>query len=190
MIDPYILAHSDMEIEKLKIVKHTLDMAPDGIFLEIGTRAGGTAMMAIESIRSSIIFSIDPYGSKPYVNPNGIIAPFIYPDEMYRETLAKLSNLALQKNKTFIQLKISSQEYIDKNLNIWISGNQTATHNLKYSYVLLDGEHTDAAVSKEIDFFTNKMETGGVLLIDNVDWLRLDFLNWHRPRYDMAYKVF
>lgn len=189
MIDEQILSNSDMGIEKLEIVKQALDISPPGIFLEIGTRAGGTAMMAIKSKQSSVVFSVDPYGSKPYIDTNGI-APFIYPDEMYRETLAKLSNLALQENKTFIQFKIPSQEYMSKSLNMWIVGNETTTHNAKYSYVLLDGEHNDITVSQEIAFFSDKMQPGGVLLIDNTDWLTLDFSTWYRPRHDMAYKIF
>lgn len=189
MIDEQILTNSDMGIEKLEIVKQALDLSPAGIFLEIGTRNGGTAMMAIRSKQSSVVFSIDPYGSKPYMDTRGV-SPFIFPDEMYTETLAKLSALALQEKKTFVQFKLPCQEYMSKSLNMWILGNEIATHNVKYSYVLLDGEHNDTTVSREIDFFSDKMQPGGVLLVDNTDWLSLDFSTWHRPRYDMAYKVF
>lgn len=189
MIDEQVLINSDMGIEKLEIVKQALNLSPAGIFIEIGTRKGGTAMMAILSKQSSVVFSVDPYGSKPYVDTRGI-APFIYPDEMYREALAKLSALALQEKKTFVQFKLPSQEYMSKSLNMWILGNEISTHNVRYSYVLLDGEHNDVTVSKEIDFFSDKMQPGGVLLIDNTDWLTLDFSTWHRPRNDMAYKIF
>jgi hypothetical protein len=189
MIDEQILVNSDMGIEKLEVVKEALNLSPSGIFLEIGTRAGGTAMMAIKSQQSNVVLSVDPYGSKPYIDTNGI-APFVYPDEMYRATLARLSALALQENKTFVQFKIPSQEYMSKSLNMWIVGNEVTTHDIKYSYVLLDGEHNDVTVSKEIDFFYDKMQPGGILLIDNTDWLTLDFSTWHRPRHDMAYKIF
>lgn len=189
MIDKNVISNSDMSTEKLSIVKEVMALAPKGIFLEIGTRAGGTAIMGLKSPNSELLISIDPYGSKPYIDKNGV-APFIYPDEMYRNTLYKLSKEAIDNNKTFIQFKIPSQEYMAKNLNMWMLGKEVSTHNLKYSYVLLDGEHNDKTVSEEIDFFSTRMSSSGVLLIDNTDWLTLDFSSWKRQRFDMAYKIF
>jgi len=189
MIDENVIANSDMGIEKLEVVKNAIELAPKGIFLEIGTRAGGTALMALRASNSELLISIDPYGSKPYIDTNGV-APFVYPDEMYRSTLYKLSKEAIDTGKTFIQFKIPSQEYMTKNLNIWILGKEIGTHDLKYSYVLLDGEHNDKTVSEEIEFFSRRMEESGVLLVDNIDWLSLDFSSWIKPRHDMAYRVF
>lgn len=189
MIDENIMANSDMGIEKLQVVENAMRLAPKGIFLEIGTRAGGTAIMALRANGSEMLISVDPYGSKPYIDTNGI-APFIYPDEMYRSTLHKLSKEAVDTEKTFIHFKMPSQEYMTKNLNMWILGKEIRTHDLKYSYVLLDGEHNDKTVSEEISFFSSRMVRGGVLLIDNVDWLTIDFSSWSKPRNDMAYKLF
>lgn len=189
MIDDEVINNSDMGIEKLEVVKAALELSPKGIFLEIGTRAGGTALMALNAPQSEILISIDPYGSKPYIDTNGV-APFIYPDEMYRSTLFKLSKYAVEKNKTFIQFKLASQEYMAKSLNLWLLGNECSTHDIKYSYVLLDGEHNDKTVSEEIEFFSTRMATGGVLLVDNTDWLTLALEGWNKPRFDMAFRVF
>jgi hypothetical protein len=184
--------YSDMGIEKLEIVKQCLDMSPLGLCLEIGTRKGGTALMTLEHENCQGLISVDPYGAKPYTDKNGI-APFIYPDQWYAETMVLLMQASLELNKLFVQFKITSQEYMKHNIEIWLEGKPNKTHNLKYSYVLLDGEHNDTTVQQEIDFFSKKMGKGGVLLVDNVDWLTLSLPEsegWQKPRQDMAYKIF
>jgi len=180
---------SDMGDEKLKVVKDCLLLAPKGVFLEVGTRRGGTALMALNTDNCEILIFIDPYGSKPYIDQNGV-APYVFPDQWWIESLSLISGKARELTKIVLPFKFTSYEYMDHNFELWLNGDTRFKDDLLYSYVLLDGDHTTEVVQKEINYFSTRMRKGGVLLVDNTDWMQLDLSDWEKPRYDMAYKVF
>lgn len=191
-ISEKVTQFSDMGREKLEVVASVLEQAPQGFFLEVGTRMGGTAILALDAPNCNTLISIDPYGSKPYQDPReaNMLAPFVYPDQMYLSTMQRLYSHALEVNKNFVHFKIPSQEYIKHDIKMWFDGFEYDKSNTKFAYVLLDGEHNDETVKLEIDFFSKHMIDKGILLVDNIDWLTLDFSSWNSSRADMAYKIF
>ena len=176
--------------EKLEVVEECLKLAPEGIFLEVGTRKGGTALFAMQEPKSRVIVSIDPYGNRPFPDMSGDTSVYTFGDEMYLDTMQQLFEYAKEYQKTFIPYKMTSQDYTKNSFGLWIDGKESRNDEVKYSYVLLDGEHTNEAVLNEIEFFKPRMAKGGVLLVDNCDWIDLDFSDWNISRYDMSYKIF
>lgn len=184
-----IKAYSDMGIEKLTVVEDVLKKAPPGFFLEVGTRLGGTAMLAMRTMpQGSHLISVDPYGSKTYYDKEGV-APFKFSDEMYLTALKGLSSFALAGNYSFTQYKMTSLDFLTSEAMLYIDGESRPLETLRFSYVLLDGEHVNNTVGTEIEILKDRMVTGGIILVDNIDWLTLDFNDWTKPRFDMAYKI-
>lgn len=172
MIDPRILEHSDMGEDKLEVIQTCCNYAPKGIFLEVGTRRGGTALLAIRNPNCIFFYSIDPYLSFPDMQGNLI--------EMEKSWEEDAREVLSSTNKTFEMLIKTSKEVIESGV----------LDELKFSYVLLDGEHTDQTVSMEIEYFSKRMNEGGIIVLDNYDWLTLELSDWVSPRFDIRYKIF
>lgn len=159
---------SDMGDDKLEIVDSCASKAPKGTFAEVGTRRGGTAILAIQQDNCELMICIDPYKSFPDQGGNPIAMDTNWFIEAYDALMAT--------GKPFFFFKGTSKEFIER------------SENKHYAYVLLDGEHTNEAVTAELEYFSKRMLKGGIILVDNIDWLTLDFSGWEKPRYDMAYR--
>lgn len=170
--------YSDMDIDKLQVVKTVLELAPKGTFLEVGVRRGGTSLMALNADNCDFMICIDPY--LPFNDMQG--NQIEMDKEWYKEARTLLENEADKLNKGIIFHKMTSEEYMDM-----LDEDETS---FRYSYVLLDGAHIDSIVQKEINYFSERMNEKGILLVDNIDWLTLNFDGWEKPRYDMHYKIF
>lgn len=184
------MIESDMGREKIEVVEECLKLAPEGIYLEVGTRMGGTALFAMQEPKSRVVISVDPYGDRPFRDMEGDYSKYKFPNTMYTDTMQQLFEYAKEYKKTFIPYKMTSQDFTQNSFGIWLDGEESKNTEVEYSYVLLDGEHTNEAVQQEIDFFAPRMKKGGVLLVDNTDWLTLPFSDWNVSRYDMSYKIF
>lgn len=186
----YALQYSDMGLEKFSVVEECVTRAPAGLFLEVGTRRGGSAIRTMQLMpKGSTLISVDPYGDKRYVDYLGVDTPYPFPDSMYMEALQNLSTYALNHDKNFVQYKMTSVDFLQSDFVYWTEGKGTPTSQMKFSFVLLDGDHTDETVRQEVELLTPRMVSGGIILIDNIDWLSLPLEGWERSRYDMAYKI-
>lgn len=173
MITEEIKQHSDMGEEKLIILDDIMKMATKGIFCEVGVRRGGTSALALTQDNCEGLVCIDPY--IPFNDMNG---KEIEMDASFYDDAIKLLD-SVKGEKKYWFSKNTSEEFIRLN-----------QHLNEYAFVLLDGDHTDKTVQMEIDYFSRYMNKGGILLIDNIDWLTIDLSRWEQPRYDIAYKIF
>lgn len=171
--------YSDMDVDKLGVVKTALELAPKGTFLEVGVRRGGTSLMAINAPNCDFLICIDPY-----IGFNDMAGNPIEMDKnWYREALGLISDEAEKLDKDFIFHKMTSKEFMDLE--------DPDDKDFQYSYVLLDGDHTSENVQREINYFSKRMKKGGVLLQDNTDWTpEINYEGWEAPRFDMKYKIF
>jgi hypothetical protein len=179
---------SDMGDDKLQCIEDVVKTCPAGNFLEIGTRLGGSMAVIMENMpQGSLAISVDPYGAKPFVGWQGEIVNE-FTDQYYLQAIKELSTLALQSNKDFVQYKMTSLDYLNNEAMIWLKGTEAPLAKLKYSFVLLDGDHTDEVVGQEIELLKPRMVEGGIILVDNRDWLKsVDFDGWVTLRFDMVY---
>lgn len=195
MIDlEYFTAYSDMGVEKLKFIVDSLDLINTtdtlGIGLEIGTRLGGTAMLALTHHKIKCLISIDPYGDIPYKDyiTNTEIS-LHFDEQMEMEAQININKTALELNKFFTHYKLKSLDFLRLNFDFCYKSIQYNINDLKYDYVLLDGEHNDYVVSNEYLQLKKRMNIGGIIVIDNIDWLNdLSFLansNIVKQRQDM-----
>jgi len=156
------------------------DPAP---FLEIGTRAGGSALLMLRVLdavypstaRKPLVLTVDPYGTRPYEG-----APFIYDDRHYGAM-----KRALARYPNHIHYMMDSELFLDllDRLYLWREGVKRPLD--RFSLVYLDGSHDAAIVWREIECLLPRIVPGGALIVDDTDWFdgavrkRLDAL---RPR--------
>jgi len=156
------------------------DAAP---FLEIGTRSGGSALLMLKvlgrvygalGIRPPQLFTVDPYGSRPYEGE-----PHIY-DERHYGRMKK--NLAPYTNH--IHYMMDSELFLREldELYLWTDGTKRGFN--KFSLVYLDGSHDPAIVWSEIQATLPRIIAGGFLIVDDTEWFDCAV----RKRLDAAVK--
>lgn len=142
---------------------------PGGVSLEVGTRAGGSALMFLQTLKvmyeePPLLVTVDPYGEKPY--PRGVIDPleYKYGDDYYltaKKLLAPFPN--------HLHFNIRSEDFWKlKDVPVWRDGSARSLTDLTFAF--LDGDHSPHAIVVDSANALQAMRPGGILLIDNVDW--------------------
>lgn len=165
--------HSDTGAEQLLELARCAMLAPQGKdaapFLEIGTRSGGSALLMLKvlrriygklEIRPPQVFTVDPYGSRPYEGE-----PHIY-DERHYGRMKK--NLAPYTNH--IHYMMDSELFLHEvdSLYLWTDGTKRGFD--KFSLVYLDGSHDPVIVWSEIQATLPRIVAGGFLIVDDTNW--------------------
>ena len=156
-------------------------------FIEIGTRAGGSALLFLQAIKESGIprplITVDPYG-KPYQSgpgeyldpapPGTTNIPWYPPtgEDKYRNAMAMLSSFSNEFGLTHIHYRFHSRDWMClwEFPGCWIEGEQI--NEKPFAFVYLDGEHVEETVEQELSWFIPKMATGGIIVIDDVQHIR------------------
>ena len=155
-------------MELARAVVATPRIADPPPFLEIGTRAGGSALLMLRVLdlvyppggRRPLLITVDPYGSRPYEG-----APFEYDDRHYRamkQTLARYANHVHYMMDSELFLRQLDQLYV------WRAGAHLAFD--RFSLVYLDGSHDPGLVWAEIESLLPRVIPGGFLIVDDTDW--------------------
>lgn len=165
---------------------------PEGLpLIEIGTRAGGSALLFLYAIKESGVprplITIDPYGSlyrsgvEEYLDPTppGTTTIPWYPpsgEEKYRNAVAMLSSFCLEFNLTHIHYRLHSKDWMSlwESFGCWIEGEQI--NKKLMGLVYLDGEHVKEEVEQELSWFLPRIAPGGLIIIDDVQHIRKDTL--------------
>lgn len=139
-------------------------------FLEVGTRAGGTALAFLFAIRESgkkkrPLITIDPYGHKPYLRGKEILYTS-YGENFYRQAMYVLSKFCLDNNLKHQHWRLTSLDYmkIRDQVNIWYE--ERLLENT-YGFIYLDGDHEENTVATELNYFCPKMCLNGLVVIDD-----------------------
>lgn len=163
-----IIHSDDKKIDLLNVVKYAAQsphrkMQPP--FLEIGTRAGGSAFALLKVIEkffanTATLITVDPYGDKPYDDK-----PWLYGDQFYVK-MKKL--LASYTNHIHYYMTSGNFIFAIKRLTFWRHGKKCDF--TKFSFVYLDGSHQPQAVRFEIESLFPKIISHGYLVVDNTDY--------------------
>lgn len=147
-----------------------------GMFVEIGTRMGGTAILLLAAIKNSNninipLITIDPYGNKPYPQPQhgeGFVWKMDYGEEFYRRAMHEIAKFAYDNKMTWVNYRMKSQDWIEvfPKTGILLENEKLKE---KYSFAYLDGEHYDVTVNKELEYFMPRMVPNGMIVIDDIE---------------------
>jgi hypothetical protein len=150
-------------------------MAPYGLSIEIGTRIGGSALLFLRLLERlydpnvrPMLFTVDPYGNKPYNGGAGI-----YPDLYGGNEYTKMKKLiaGFPNHAHFYTTGTSFITYAScPSFEYFLHGALHRTLD-SVSFVLLDGEHSAAAIDHDMSLILRGrlLRAGGIVLIDNVD---------------------
>ena len=192
-MDERITQNSDMGVEKLECYKNIINNlnleTPSKYCLEVGTRKGGTSILALLQPQIKVVISIDPYGAKPYYDEHNKIAPFVYDDQMEIHAQIVCNQVAQELSKFFTHFKMTSLDFLNLDFDFWLDGNAQRIKDIKFDYVLLDGDHRTETVLQEVELLKPRMNKGGVIAIDNIDWMDTKKFNdvLEYPRNDIAF---
>lgn len=160
------------------LYKHVLEKArtvPEGIpFVEIGTRSGGTALLILLAIKNSRIFrplfTVDPYGNKPYNRGNKLI-DLDYGETFYRGAMYRLATYCKEEGLFHHHLRMLSTDFIKvfSQIDFWHRGKVLDTS--KFGFVYLDGDHEETCIANELSWFLPKMVPEGLIVIDDAEYV-------------------
>ena len=174
-IQTHNLADHLVDFDYIQSLMQQAVQLPEGHFVDIGTRAGGTAMLALDVLKNSpdkFLFTIDPYGDKPYPvgsEATGISTyPLDYGEQHYRTAMKELSQFAYSNNLNHVHYRTTSEWWIKNHYQVFYKGDFLED---TFAFVYLDGEHTDTAVAMELDYFMPRMVKGGVIVVDDAHFI-------------------
>jgi len=146
----------------------------DYIFCEIGTRAGDCSLQLLDVIKETNskrwLFTVDPYGTKPYRATTDMDARgrvFDYDEQCQRNGMMTLSTFAFNNDLLHSHWRMTSKDFMDKieSIEFWHDGKQI---DYKFGFVLLDGEHYEGIVMQEFNWFKERLAVGGMIVIDDI----------------------
>lgn len=163
------------------ILTEAVELSKDveGFLCEVGVRAGwGTKTIidaAIEHRPGSTVIGIDPYGSIEYIGREHMgPCRLDYDDLMGKQCQSDLSAYVIGKNVLWLPFKMKSETYFRTFADGMELYDLETTVCNKYAMVHLDGVHTVSAISKEVLWFHERMDSGACIAIDDVT---IDFVD-------------
>ena len=149
-----------------------------GLFLEIGTRRGGSMQIIIDAALSTgqnrTFVSVDPYGNIPYNDRDGNVAKYDYTNAMKTAALRDLYGYAHEKGVNLITFTLTDREFFSafkKGVPVY---NETVWRHNEYAFAFLDGPHDTDSVKHELAFFADRMHGGAQIVIDNYPFFDLE----------------
>ena len=162
-----------------KIIEELANTMPeDSIFCEVGIRSGDSAMISFEAIKNSNknrwFFTVDPHGNKPYLIRTDSYAESIYPDQHHRDAMYTLSKYAYENNLLHTHWRMTSYDFMKhiEDIEFYHDGEKI---EYKFGFVYLDGEHHIKIVKDELEWFKKRMVSGGMIVIDDADFVIPDY---------------
>lgn len=167
---PYSFGDPRRITEWAELFVEAHQMAPGGLSLEIGTWRGGTAYVFLRLLERlypastrPMLFTVDPYGDKPYNGGDEAARPALYGDADYvimKKLLARFPHHA--------HFYMTSEEFFArKRTEYWWSHR---AHDVELvTFALVDGEHDADTISEDVLDLLPLLAPDGTLVVDNVD---------------------
>lgn len=139
--------------------------------LEVGVNKGGSTLCLMDVLfnlkKNNWLISVDPYGEIPYHNGASVInTDSGYSNSKYRNTMQRLYGAANDLNINYQHVKLTSEQFIEAFPSFRIYDAEYSSLD-KFSFIYLDGSHDPAVVIKELQFFSNHLEVGGSIIVDD-----------------------
>jgi hypothetical protein len=154
-----------------------------GLTLEIGTRAGGSSKVIIDSIMKSNPLGIrthvciDPYGGLDYQIKDDEIIEDAYPDKVRDIAIPALFRYCVGSKVNFQFYQMTDTQFFkrfDDGVPVYVNGKEEIINT--YALVFFDGPHSTDAVMDETKFFETRVIPGSIFVYDDVK----DYYN-HTP---------
>ena len=157
-----------------------------GMCIEIGLRRGLGTKNIIDAVRQycpdKMVIAVDPYGNILY-KPRDHMEPcrLDYTNQMKAETLTALWAYVAENPIDFLYFCMTDIDFFNLFYDGIATYNQEEIVNELYSFVHLDGPHGVSEVNEEIDWFSERMLPGAILVIDDItpDFIPIEKVEEH-----------
>lgn len=151
----------------------------EGMCIEIGLRRGMGTKTIIDAVRrycpTKTVIAVDPYGSIPYVGREHIGEIRLdYDNNMKVDCMIDMWMYVRENPVNFRYECLTDHEFFSKYTNGVYKYEEDPILEQLYSMAHLDGPHHYPAIYQEVVFFNERMNTGAVIVIDDIT---LDFIN-------------
>jgi hypothetical protein len=136
-------------------------------FLDVGTRSGGMALLALLAIKESgkterPLFTIDPYGDIQYDDES-----WKYGEDFYRTAMKTLSDYAYDNKLLYFYYRNTIQDFqkIFEDSSFWIDNKDIPK---QFGCVVYDGPKNPECLSESLDWLKQKIVRNGGLVVDDI----------------------
>jgi hypothetical protein len=156
----FVLQHALLALERSESLSLTM--------LEIGSYKGGTSLALLDladlCTPRPFLFTVDPYGGKPYNGGNVLLYGGLYSNPVY---VAHKLNTARFPNHAHFYM--TGEQFLRRvvGATYWYECQERKIDDFVFAFV--DGDHDRTTVLTELDRLLPHMADGGRIVIDNVD---------------------
>ncbi len=181
--------HTDSLEEVYEVALAASQRLPeDYIFIETGTRSGGSALAILQAIKDSgktrWFFTIDPYGMKPY-NVGESTTVLDYGEDHYRRAMKVLADFAFENKLLHSHFRMKSLDWMHSfdQSEFWYNGERMQP---KFGFAYLDGDHDSATVMGEYAWLARHTLDVPVV-VDDAHYLSPSVLKMGEVRHDRLF---
>lgn len=157
-------------------LKYAKELPPEYIFMEIGCWKGGSTMALMQAVKDSGIdrwvWSVDPYGSKPFKLGDGIQESADYNDtEVYPDAMENFASFAKELGVKHYHWRLRSDDFtkIIDQVDFYDQGKPIEP---KFGFVYIDGDHDGDVVKEEMEWLIPRMpKSKSMIVLDDVPYI-------------------
>lgn len=159
-----------------KALEYSKILPPEKIFMEIGCWKGGTTMALMQAVKDSgvdrWVFSVDPYGSKPFKLGMGTQEEADYNEEIYRAAMLNFSKTANKLKVKHCHWRMMSEDFMKTfpKVEFFDKGKVIKPD---FGFVYIDGDHNCYTVQGELEWLRGRMNSG-MIVMDDVPYIDME----------------
>lgn len=148
--------------------QRSMELPEDYIFIETGTRAGGSALAILQAINDSgkdrWLYTLDPYGDKPY-NVGDAVTQLWYGEDFYRTAMKVLADYAFEHKLNWAHFRMKSLDWMStfSNTEYWYHAERQKP---RFGFAYLDGDHDSKTVEAEYKWLIERSPEASIIVDD------------------------
>lgn len=156
-------------------LQYSKQLPEDYIFMEIGCWKGGSTMALMQAVKDSgkdrWVWSVDPYGSKPFKLGDGIQEEADYNEDIYRAAMVNFTSFAQELGVKHYHWRLESDDFmkVSEQVNFWDKGQLIKP---QFGFVYIDGDHDGEVVAREMLWLKDRMPANkSMMVLDDTPYI-------------------
>ena len=157
-----------------QMFKRALALPKSIPFVELGVRAGGSALLALWAIHESGVnrplITVDPYGERPWLSADDKVMEKDsdgYGESFWRQTQNLLTEFCVKNELDWWHYRMTDTDFMSAwdGMDVWY---QKKELEKKFGFVYLDAEHSLNVIKRQYEWFSKRVVKGGMISIDDI----------------------
>lgn len=156
-------------------LQYSKQLPEDYIFMEIGCWKGGSTMALMQAVKDSgkdrWVWSVDPYGSKPFKLGDSIQEEADYNEEIYRAAMVNFTSFAQELGIKHYHWRLESDDFmkVSEQVNFW---DKSQLIKPQFGFVYIDGDHDGEVVAREMLWLKDRMPANkSMMVLDDTPYI-------------------